>query len=166
MKRRIFFVAGIILLAGRLFALDVVKVSNRDFLTLEETLELAEKEPKKNKLLISNLNFLVEVEKGLLQTDIEEINSVIDRCPYMPCTEGTILMFLSPKDILNSANYIYSVFTGCPKENELKDQVYLKILEASVKENNFDWSFNAARDLSEKAKESDTYKDFLAAKNR
>ncbi|MCQ2596358.1 MAG: hypothetical protein MJ181_00790 [Treponema sp.] len=165
MKNVFTVLAVFIIFSARLFAIDLLKTANRDFLTIEETLELAEKDSKNYGTLISGLEYLKKVCDGQIKADSKEIDSVVDQCPYMPCMECVRLLFLSDEDILNSANYIYSVFTGCPKENKLKDQIYLRILQASVAENNFDWSFNAARDISDEAKKSDIYKAFLKAKN-
>lgn len=113
--------------------------------------------------MISDFEFLKKATEGHIQADFKEIDSVINKYPYMPCTEAVRFLILSPEDQLNSANYIYSVFTGCPKENPLKDQIYLKILEASIKEDNYSWSYNAARDLSDQAKENPVYKFFMTA---
>ncbi len=142
--------------------MDVVDIANRDFLTLEETIELAKKEKTKSKKLLSDLTKLKELIDDE-KTDTEDFFKIIDQCPYLPCTEALRIMVLPDNEILNSANYIYCVFTGCLKGNTLKDQVYLKILEASINEDNFLWSYNAARDISEEAKKSPIYASFMSA---
>ena len=164
MGKKIFFCVSFFLITSLcVYSLDVVETANKEFLTLEETIELAEKDEKKYTQMISDFKFLKKATEGHIQADFKEIDSVINKYPYMPCTEALRLLVSSDEDILNSANYIYSVFTGCPKENQLKDQVYLKILEASIKEDNYSWSYNAARDLSDKAKENPVYKSFMTA---
>ncbi len=159
-KKEILFIILSFIISLCVYSLDVVEIANREFLTIEETIELAEKEPTENRKLISDLKKL-EKMSGQEEKKTEDIFKFIDQLPYMPCTEALRFLILSPEEQLNSANYIYSVFTGCPKTNPLKDQVYLKILEASISENNFSWSYNAARDLSDQAKETPAYKTFM-----
>ncbi|MCQ2573916.1 MAG: hypothetical protein MJ182_08470 [Treponema sp.] len=162
MGKKMFFCVSFFLITSLcIYSLDVVETANEEFLTLEETIKLAEKDAKKHGQMISDFEFLKKATEGHIQADFKEIDSVINKYPYMPCTEAVRFLILSPEDQLNSANYIYSVFTGCPKGNPLKDQVYLKILEASIKEDNYSWSYNAARDLSDKAKKSEIFKKFL-----
>lgn len=163
--RKKFFLDGFFLVFSSvyLFSLDVIEVANKDYLTLEETIELAEKDEKKYTQMISDFKFLKNATEGHIQADFKEIDSVINKYPYMPCTEAVRFLLLPDNEVLNSANYIYSVFAGCPADNTMKDKIYLRILEASLKENNFHWSYNAARDLSDKAKETIVYKSFMTA---
>ncbi|MCQ2584250.1 MAG: hypothetical protein MJ185_01565 [Treponema sp.] len=164
MRKKIFFCVSIFLITSLcVYSLDVVETANKEFLTLEETIKLAEKDEKKYTQMISDFKFLKNATEGHIQADFKEIDSVINKYPYMPCTEAVRFLLLPDNEVLNSANYIYSVFAGCPADNTMKDKIYLRILEASLKENNFHWSYNAARDLSDKAKETIVYKSFMTA---